>query len=1003
MNISHKNKRTINTIIALLLILIIIFSKPAGAVIVELGMDNLDGLEVGQSGYFYFNITIGGNEKIPIANFSIEGLPYINGSPDGTLLFNLSDTGTTVGNNVTKGNYVIELIKTYGWTGSDSSGSGYLDNNDTPPYLGNGTEYQFDGYGYGYGYGYANYNQYTQLAYKIYINTTGATAQTYNVIGKVNTGDSNKPDFSTSTTPFQLNSAGGFTQPSVPAGLTNTIGNYWVNYTWIAGTSGGITDSYNVKLNTNWTNGTKTTFINTSVGSGGWANIEVWAYNKTGNGNLSMDCASDRVQAPEIPDITSSTPASPVTDLEGATRTFNISINQTVNVSWLFNGSQVHTDITTDQADYTFTNAKRGVWNVSAVVSNKNGTNMKTWIWNVLPCGSVSVQLKDEITKRPIKRATVLIINESTGETFNAQTTGYKGRYFVLSIAPGNYTINATANKYLWNNKTSVKILAKKMTRSNLVLTPDIVKLDVKSKHGYHKLAVGSAFLGDHVEFDLRAINYGINASFEAINSSTDALVKFNGSTDPFGFSLDHTDDKDFNVTVNSSEPGIYPVIIRVKNGTAKSDFVLTLSVIRNQTGNTIVGGNHKIDKGNGTNVNRSVLENAIVQSGAVIDNSTLKNSTVEKNATVEGNSFIQDSIVKGERTCISGDSVIDPSIVDNSTVDSSTVTDSHLVNSAVTNSVISNITTNGSTINGVTIDSDHNILFTDAKVIADGNGSTMILKNANTKVVIYGITFTGFYADTLLEDLVIKQTDNKRFNKSQLQSMDASDMLKCYLTVNFTQNALLNITETGINPDGKGTGEIANSQMISNFLYIQHNVSDAAVQNATLRIYYDASSLTYDDVFIYHYNKSAKTWVKCTSIDSGKFAAMDWVEIEPGHFSSFILTGITAPGDSGSSRRSGGSTISSNIFTKSTPTEISTPKSTAKPLQTEELTGVGSQPETGSTDDTLISDDVEDEGGMSGWLILLLFVGIAGIIAIIFVVMRKKKEDEEESGQIME
>ncbi|MCK5217737.1 MAG: fibronectin type III domain-containing protein [Methanosarcinales archaeon] len=811
-------------------------------------------------------------------------------------------------------------------------------------------------------------------------------------------------------TPSMNNTIMAFAQstiPSIPAGLTNTKGNYWVNYTWTAGTRGGITDSYKVKLNNNWTNGSKTTFINTSVGSGGWANIEVWAYNRTGVGNLSMDCASDLVQAPEIPDITFSMPTSPLTDLEGDQRTFNISINQIVNVSWQVNGLEVHTDINTKQADYTFRNVKRGVWTVSAVVSNKNGTNTTTWIWNVLPCGSISVHLKDEINNRPILHATVLAINKSTGEIFYAQTTRQKGRQFVLSVAPGNYTINATTNKYLWNNKTTVKVLAGKMSRSNIVLTPDIVKLSVKSKRGYHKLCVGSAFLGDHVKFDLRVINYGKNASFEVINSSTDALIKFNGSTDPFNFSLDHTDIKDFNVTVNSSKPGSYPVIIRVTDGIDKSDFVLTLSVIRNQTGNTMIGKKNKVDQRNCTNVSRSVLENANVRSCAVISDSILINSTVEENATVKDNSHIQNSVVKGERTCISGGSIIDPSIVDNSIVDSSTVTDSHLINSGVTNSVIANINANGCTISGVTIDLDHNISFTDATVRADGDGRTMILKNTNTKGVLCGVTFTSFYADTLLEDLVIKQTNNEVFNKNQLQSMDASNLLNCYLTVNFTQNASIRITETGINPDGKGIGDIANLEMIGNFLYIQHNVSNTAIQDATVRIYYDASSLTYDDVSIYHYNKSAKTWVKCTTIGRGKFAAMNWVEAKTNHFSSFVLTGITYPDDSGSdsgsnsgsdSGSSSGSTSFSNIFTKSTPSEISTPTSTAKPTQTEELTGMGSKTETGSKDEILLPDDrdEEDEGGMSGLLIFLLFFGIAGIIAIIFVVMRKKKEDEE-------
>ena len=83
------------------------------------------------------------------------------------------------------------------------------------------------------------------------------------------------------------------------------------------------------------------------------------------------------------PNITSFAPPSPVHDLEGATRTFNISISQTVNASWLINGTQVSTNTSVTEASYTNTSASVGVWNVSAIASNDNGTDMQTWIWNV--------------------------------------------------------------------------------------------------------------------------------------------------------------------------------------------------------------------------------------------------------------------------------------------------------------------------------------------------------------------------------------------------------------------------------------------------------------------------------------------------------------------------------------------------------------------------------------------------------------------------------------------
>jgi len=86
--------------------------------------------------------------------------------------------------------------------------------------------------------------------------------------------------------------------PPDPVNLANTTGNFWVDHTWAAG-SGNVTDSYNVSVNGTWTNDSALTYMNVSVGSGGWANITVWAWNASGTGTLSAGCVSDEVQAPE--------------------------------------------------------------------------------------------------------------------------------------------------------------------------------------------------------------------------------------------------------------------------------------------------------------------------------------------------------------------------------------------------------------------------------------------------------------------------------------------------------------------------------------------------------------------------------------------------------------------------------------------------------------------------------------------------------------------------------
>jgi hypothetical protein len=87
------------------------------------------------------------------------------------------------------------------------------------------------------------------------------------------------------------------------------------------------------------------------------------------------------------PEITYYAPESAVNDSQGATRTFNISINQPVNVSWQINGTEIQTNCSVTVASYTNTSAAIGTWNVSAIVSNANGTCMQTWVWTVTsPC-----------------------------------------------------------------------------------------------------------------------------------------------------------------------------------------------------------------------------------------------------------------------------------------------------------------------------------------------------------------------------------------------------------------------------------------------------------------------------------------------------------------------------------------------------------------------------------------------------------------------------------------
>ena len=76
-----------------------------------------------------------------------------------------------------------------------------------------------------------------------------------------------------------------------------------------------------------------------------------------------------------------------VNNAEGESRTFSVSVDQTVDIVWQLNGTEVQTDEDVTEARYTNASAVLGTWNVSAIATNRETSlsDMHTWIWNVTP------------------------------------------------------------------------------------------------------------------------------------------------------------------------------------------------------------------------------------------------------------------------------------------------------------------------------------------------------------------------------------------------------------------------------------------------------------------------------------------------------------------------------------------------------------------------------------------------------------------------------------------
>jgi hypothetical protein len=119
------------------------------------------------------------------------------------------------------------------------------------------------------------------------------------------------------------------------------------------------------------------------------------------------------------PGITVWSPAEAVVNnTEGESRFFNISVNQTVDIRWQINGTEVQKNGSVAEAVYTNTSAVIGTWNVSAIATNTTTglSDMHTWIWTVTALTATPKPAVD-ISQTPTTPAVTSTVNETPGLT----------------------------------------------------------------------------------------------------------------------------------------------------------------------------------------------------------------------------------------------------------------------------------------------------------------------------------------------------------------------------------------------------------------------------------------------------------------------------------------------------------------------------------------------------------------------------------------------------------
>ncbi|MGB3457791.1 MAG: NosD domain-containing protein, partial [Halobacteriota archaeon] len=254
-----------------------------------------------------------------------------------------------------------------------------------------------------------------------------------------------------------------------------------LNYTIIVGNTGNatatnvnVTETYDANVtfesavpapshgNDTWK------FDTLNVSETKWINVSVTVNASTANGtvlhNLVNVSCEEEVADYDIENttvfsdavhITSFAPPSPVNDTVCNWRTFNVTVDQTVNVSWYLNGSLLFTNESVRDVSCRLHADAAGVHNVTAKASNENGSDSHSWIWNVKQPG-ISVTKVGNVTEGvPPTNVNFTINVTNTGDcTLNpvkvVDTLPAGMSYVATGTSPAPSSVHG--NTITWNN-----------------------------------------------------------------------------------------------------------------------------------------------------------------------------------------------------------------------------------------------------------------------------------------------------------------------------------------------------------------------------------------------------------------------------------------------------------------------------------------------------------------------------------------------------------------------
>ncbi len=318
---------------------------------------------------------------------------------------------------------------------------------------------------------------------------------------------------------------------------------------------------------------------------------------------------------PPPPSITGFAPESPVSNIAGESRTFNITADQTVNVTWYINGSEVSNETTVTDSIYNNSSAAEGIWNVTAIAGNDNGTASQEWTWIVttptpVPAPGFISGLTKFNNATPAGGVTVIATNDSDpSQNFTAvsgTTPGVNLGSYVITIPgtalPGNYTVKAFLTGFIGSSVTGLYVTSGNTTIQDLVLFEILfptTKIDAVSQNPIQADGVSTAVItatvldqhGNPLAFGhtrnsslpLATVNFSLmNGTLDVTTGNNGTLTATGGGTLESGIEVDNV-----------------PLDV---NGQASVTLTSGLTL-----GNIVVFNNISLPNANGQEVNASI------------------------------------------------------------------------------------------------------------------------------------------------------------------------------------------------------------------------------------------------------------------------------------------------------------------------------------------------------------------------------------------------------------